>query len=152
MAGVAVGDALLLGVLLAVVAVDLIAGLGAFLATGSVLVRWGSSSLGALAGDQAVLGGAGWTGSLPAAASSWCAAAALIAATPAGAMAAIGFGLAAASVVAGPGIGGPVLVRVAASAVGVAAAWAASRFGVRTWTRIAAVVGGVLSVALAFAR
>jgi hypothetical protein len=152
MAATSVGDVLLLGVVLAVVAADVVTGAGVVLAATSVLVRWGSSSLGALAGNQAVLGGAGWSGSIPGAASAWCAAAALVAATPPGVLPAAGFGLAAANVVAGPGLGGAVVVRIAASAAGVGAAWLVGRFAAQRWTRGAAAVGGALAVVLAAAR
>jgi hypothetical protein len=152
MAGAAVGDILLLGALLAILAVDLVAGAGVALAAASVLVRWGSSSLDALAGNQAVLGAAGWSGPAAAAASAWCAAGAMIAASPGGLVPSAAFGLAAANVVAGPGFGGDVVVRVAASAVGVAAAWAVGRAGVPAMTRLVAVAAGALAVALASVR
>ena len=152
MAATSVGDVLLLGVALAVVAADVLVGAGVVLAAASVLVRWGSSSLGALAGNQAVLGGAGWSGSVAGAASAWCAAGALLAATPPGLLPAAGFGLAAAAVVAGPGIGGAVPVRIAASAAGVVLAWFIGRFAVQRWMRGVAVIGGVLAVVLAAAR
>jgi hypothetical protein len=152
MAGAAAGDVLLLGALLAVVAVDLLAGAGVALAAVSVLVRWGSSSLGALAGDQAVIGAAGWTGPLALVLSSWCAAVAMVVAAPRGVLPALAFGLAAASVVAGPGLGGPVVVRVAASAVAVGVAWMVGRYAAPSWTRLAAGVAGALAVGLAFVR
>ena len=152
MAATSVGDVLLLGVALAVVAADVVVGAGVALAAASVLVRWGSSSLGALAGNQAVLGGAGWSGSVAAAASAWCAAAALLAATPSGLLPAAGFGLAAAAVVAGPGIGGAVGVRIAASVAGVVIAWVIGRFAAQRRTRGLAVVGGALAVVLAAVR
>jgi hypothetical protein len=152
MAGAAAGDVLLLGALLAVVAVDLLAGAGVALAAASVLVRWGSSSLGALAGDQAVIGAAGWTGPIALVLSSWCAAVAIVIATPRGVLPALAFGLAAASVVAGPGVGGPVVVRIVASAVAVAAAWAVGRYATPSWTRLAAGLLGLLALGLAFAR
>jgi hypothetical protein len=152
MAATSVGDVLLLGVALAVVAADVVAGAGVVLAAASVLVRWGSSSLGALAGNQSVLGGAGWSGSISAAASAWCAAGALLAATPSGLLPAAGFGLAAANVVAGPGIGGAVAVRIAASVTGVGAAWLIGRFAPERWTRGLAAAGGALAVVLAAAR
>src|SRR5436190_13971425 len=47
-------------------------------ALGATLVRWGSPSLEAIAGAQAVLGPAGWTGSNAAVAAAWLAGAALV--------------------------------------------------------------------------
>jgi len=152
MAAASVGDVLVLGVVLAVVTADLMAGAGAALAGVSVLVRFGTSSLEALAGNQAVLGGAGWTGSAAAAASAWCAAAALVAAAPRGILPAAAFGLAAAGVVAGPGPGGAIVARIAASVVGILAAWTLARMAPARWTRAVAAAGGVAAVALAAVR
>lgn len=106
--------------------------------------RWGSTSLDALAGAQAVLGPAGWTGTAAAAASSWLAAVALVLAVPGrlrpppievggmggphGALDAPNLvlagatGAAAAVVVAGPAVGGAVWVRVLATVVATALA------------------------------
>jgi hypothetical protein len=126
------GDALLLGVALGVGAGSVVAGTASVLAGIAVLVRWGSASLAALAGAQAVLGPAGTTGSVPAAASAWCAASAFVlvvrplAPDPEGPRwlrvglvlaATVPFGVAAADVVAGPGPGGSLATRVVASAV-----------------------------------
>ena len=52
------------------------------LAAGATVVRWGSGSLAALGGAQAVLGPAGLVGPTAAAASSWLAAAAVLLCTP----------------------------------------------------------------------
>src|SRR5438128_1803905 len=76
------GDVLLLGVLAGVATLDLLTGgvaIGAGLAT---LLRWGSPSLTAVAGSQAVLGPGGLVGPVVAAASAWLAAAALVLVAP----------------------------------------------------------------------
>ena len=116
------GDTLLLGVLLGVAAGRVAAGVAAVLALASVLVRWGSPSLEALAGAQAVLGPAGTVGSTAAAASAWCAAAALVLAAPRVQAAwwwrvavVAPFGISAAAVVLGAGPGGLLWLRLAAS-------------------------------------
>lgn len=72
------GDAIVVGVLLVVAStrpVTLAAVLPALVASSW---RWGSTSLAALAGNQAVLGPAGWVGPSRAATGSWLAAAALV--------------------------------------------------------------------------
>jgi len=114
------------------------------------VVRWGSSSLGAIAGAQAVLGPAGWTGDIAAVASAWCTAVALVAGAPAGpALLALPFGVAAADVVAGPAPGGALAVRVLATAVAAALALAVSaRLRSAGWAR-ALDTGCVLAGALA---
>jgi hypothetical protein len=123
------GDVYVLAVLLGFAAGRRRAGLAVALALVASSVRWGSPSLGAIAGAQAVLGPAGWTGSAAAVGSAWFAAAALVlAAAPIDRgwpwrMASVApFGLAAADVVAGPGPGGAIAVRVLASAIACAAA------------------------------
>lgn len=98
------GDALLVGVLVGLAAVDMAVAATGVIVGLAVLARWGTTSLTALAGVQAVLGPAGLRGSALAAASSWCAAAALIVAAalvPRRTVAAT-VGLLAGLVVAGP--------------------------------------------------
>lgn len=73
---------LLLGLLVALVLASRAGAVAALLATSAVLVRWGSPSLTAVAGDQAVLGPAIVVGSTAAAASAWLAAAAIVLAVP----------------------------------------------------------------------
>lgn len=71
-----------LAVLLAVVVASP-AAVGAVLFAGlAVLARWGTASLGAVAGAQSVLGPGGVVGPAAAAASAWLAAAALVLASP----------------------------------------------------------------------
>jgi len=126
------GDALVLAALLAVVAwrPAALAVVPALLASSW---RWGSTSLEALAGAQAVLGPAGIVGPAVAATASWLAAAAILLSVPshvggmgrreAGAGApnrlvgAAAAGAAAAAVVAGPAPGGDVWIRVAGTVV-----------------------------------
>ena len=120
------GDAVLVAVLLGLVAVDVaVAGVGALVAL-AVLGRWGTTSLSALAGLQAVVGPAGLRGSAIATASSWVAAAALLvaAATVSRRLAAVALGLTAALVVAGPAVAtaSDALVRGGAGVGGAAVA------------------------------
>jgi hypothetical protein len=125
-----------------------LAAAGALAAT---LVRWGSPSLEAIAGAQAVVGPAGWTGSNVAVAAVWLAGAALVLAsrprrrgTPLStAIAAAPFAVAAADVVVGPSAGGAIVLRVAGSVVAVVLAVAASR-----WRRGPDVACGLAVVAL----
>lgn len=125
MALTSTGDALLLAVLLGVAAAEVEIGVAGVLAALSVIGRWGTSSLAAMAGGQAVVGPAGSTGPFPLLASAWLAGAALVVAAPRGALFALAFGLSAAGIVAGPAFGGAVLVRAGASVLAVLAAGAA---------------------------
>jgi len=130
------GDVLVLALLLGLAAAQLESGVATVLAGVAVLLRWGTTSLGALAGAQAVLGAAGLTGPTPAAMSSWLSAVAIVgAAAPFQTharptddqsrgrallvLAALPFGLAAAAVAAGSGPGGNLPLRAAVSVVAV---------------------------------
>jgi hypothetical protein len=152
------GDVVVLAVLLGLAAASAIAGAAAAVALGAATVRWGTSSLGAIAGDQAVLGVAGATGSSAAIASAWIAAVALLLAVPPrpsvagwrGRVHAVPFGLAAAAVVAGPGPGGDLAWRVAASAVLVAVACWSAPIGHRL-RPVVALGAGCIAVGLAVA-
>lgn len=95
------GDVVLLAVLLGLVARDLVAGATALLVAASVVARWGTTSLAALAGGQAVLGAAITVGPTEAAASGALAAVALVLAAPPGGGALL-FGAAAGLVSVGP--------------------------------------------------
>jgi hypothetical protein len=117
------GDALVLGLLL--VALGLAPTTGAAVAGALVASswRWGTTSLEALAGAQAVLGPAGGVGSSASAAGSWLAAGAIVLALgrrpdP---VRAVPAGIAAAALLAGPAPGGDVPIRVFV-ALGAAAA------------------------------
>ena len=90
--------------------------------------RWGTTSLDAISGAQAVLGPAGVVGPPLAAASAWCGAAALVLAVP-GRWAAPAFGLAAGLGVAGPSAATlqELAVRVGAGGAGAALALAVDR-------------------------
>ena len=131
MAATSTGDVLALGVVLGLVAADVLVGATAVLAGLATLARWSSSSLGAVAGGQAVVGAAGWTGPWSSVLSSWAAAAALVLVCPRGRPAVLAFGLLAAGLVAGPALGGGsvphVVLRLVASVVGVATAAYAAR-------------------------
>ena len=148
------GDVLLLGVLLGVAAADVVVGAAAVGVGLAVLGRWGTSSLAALAGGQAVIGAAGATGPAVLAASAWCGAAALVLTAPARPVAALAFGLAAADVVAGPAVvsvhggGTKLAIRVAASLVAVLVAWHAGSQVPRRLARLAGLVVAVVACAL----
>lgn len=118
------GDVFLLAALLGVAAASAAAGLTSTAVAVALATRWGSSSLAAAAGAQAVLGPALVVGPWPALASGWCAAAALLLAAPAGIAAPV-FGAAAALVAAGPGATtvGNTAIRLGALAAGGAVAW-----------------------------
>lgn len=151
MALASAGDAVLLAVLLALAAGDLVAAAAVIVAALSIAVRWGSTSLDAIAGAQAVLGPGGLVGPTLATASTWCAAAAVVLASPRGWRAAA-FGLAAALCVAGPTAAdsGALVVRLAAAVAGAGLALAAGRWLPATMARAAAlalaVAAGVLAV------
>jgi hypothetical protein len=139
------GDAAVLGVapLLGALRASAVPGIVAALLASSL--RWGSTSLEALSGAQAVLGPAGWVGPSSAAAGSWLAAGALLCAlVPDGGAPLLGDrrwsdrlglldlglvaagGAAAAAVVAGPSPGGDLWVRVVAALAGAALALGAA--------------------------
>lgn len=146
------GDVVLLGVLLGLASGDLVAAAAVAAAGLSLAVRWGSTSLEAIAGAQAVLGPGGAVGPALAAASAWCAAAALVLATPRG-WRAPAFGLAAGLCVAGPaaaGGGGELAIRVGAGAVAGALALAAGRWlpaaAARPAALVLALIAGVLAL------
>jgi hypothetical protein len=142
------GDALVLGVVLLLLELRPATFVAVSAALAASSWRWGSTSLDALAGAQAVLGPAGWVGPTAAAAGSWLAALALLLTLSRGTdpirLAAIGATVAA--VVAGPGPGGQLAVR---AGVAVAAAAAALALGTLTGPRpgLERVVAG-LAVAL----
>jgi hypothetical protein len=147
------GDVLLLGALLGVAAGDLVVGTAAVLAGLTMLGRFGSTSLTALAGAQHVVGPAGSTGPVLLAAAAWCAALALILGSRGELVVAAVFGLAAADVVAGPAANGgqALAMRVAASLVAVAVAWFAGGWIPPRLSRVAAVVAGVAGTLLVLA-
>jgi hypothetical protein len=127
------GDLVVLAVLLAAAGANGTHVVAIAMACAAALVRWGSSSLGAIAGAQAVLGPAGWTGDAAGVASAWLAAAALLACVPAWPMrveqqrtrtiitvlGCAAFAVTAADVSVGPAPGGALLARVVASIVAV---------------------------------
>ncbi|MBW3536813.1 MAG: hypothetical protein KY395_03465 [Actinobacteria bacterium] len=123
------GDSFLLAALLGLVAADIaVAGVGALVAI-SLTVRYGTSSLAAAAGAQAVLGPGGLVGDPLSAASAWLGALALAFVGPRG-VPILAFGFAAGAVVAGPDVASPTdaAVRIAGALGGLAVAWAAARY------------------------
>jgi hypothetical protein len=152
------GDGLLLAAAVAVAAARPSRALGAAAAVVAALKRWGTTTLGAVAGAQAVLGAAGWTGSAWAVASAWLGASALLLATPdpfagrgGAVVAAAPFGATAALVAAGPGPGGAVVLRavvaVIATVLALAVRGARERSSVARAFDVAAVVAGALALA-----
>src|SRR5581483_803049 len=149
----------LVAVLLAVLTGDRRRAVGVAAACGAVLVRWGSSSLGAVAGAQAALGPAGWTGRTAAVASAWLAATALVLAVrdrrdalEAFAVAAA-FAVTAADVAVGAAPGGALAARIAASVVAFGAAVAVARLtrrrsfaGAASWLCLFAVLAPVVAL------
>jgi len=153
MAVTSAGDVLLLAALLGVAAASVETGAASVLAGLVVLGRFGTTSLAALAGAQHVVGPAGTTGPVLLATASWCAAAAVILSTRAEFTVAAVFGVAAASVVAGPAAHGAesFAIRVAASLLAVAMAWFVGGWVPPRLARPAAVLAGVLGVLLVLA-
>lgn len=149
MALVATGDVLLAAVLVAMAAADVAAGPAAVLAGLAVLVRWGTASLGGVGADQAVLGIAGAVGPPLAAASAWCAAAALVAVPRRTWVAGVACGVLAALVVAGPTDTAGWWVRVVATAAAVALALAVDRVVPRRGAVALSLVAGAAALALA---
>lgn len=146
------GDVFLVAVLLGVATADaVVAGVGVLVAV-SVLARWGTTSMRALAGLQAVLGPAGITGDTFGVAASWLAAVALLVAA-AGVprrAAAVPLGLLAGLVVAGPAVTGlqdAALRGAGAGFGGVAAALLAGRAPGRVALPLAAAVAAAGCVA-----
>lgn len=146
------GDTVLLAALLGVAAADVGAGAVALLAASALAVRWGSTSLDAIADAQSVLGPGAVVGPAAAVGAAWCAAAALVVAAPKG-WPALAFGAAAALAVAGPGPGGPrdIALRVAAMAAGVACAVVAGRRLPARPARAAALILATAALGLAVA-
>lgn len=89
------------------------------LAAAAVVVRWGTTSLEAVAGAQGVLGPAALAGPALAALSQLCAATAIVLLAPGWAWGAVAAGSAAAFVAAGPGGAGGAPVRLLATVVAV---------------------------------
>jgi hypothetical protein len=127
------GDALLLVVVLGALAAQPLRVAGVTGALVGSMLRWGTTSLGAIAGAQAVLGPAGWTGSSIAVASAWTGAAALVLAAPSAPrterstsslpvrLAIVApFGLAAGVLAVGPAPGGPLPLRAIAALIAIA--------------------------------
>jgi hypothetical protein len=117
------GHVVVLALLLGFGAGRRMSGVASAAALAAALVRWGSPALGAIAGAQAVLGPAGWTGSSAAVASAWLGALALVLAavsldktsTVVTFLSVAPFAVAAADVVVGPAPGGALALRVLAS-------------------------------------
>ena len=146
------GDVLVVAVLLGLCAARLESGVAAFAAGTSVLLRWGSTSLGALAGAQSVLGPAGLTGPTTVAASSWVAAAALVlACRPPVLLGALPFGAVAAAVATGPGPDGELVWRIAGTAAATLLSAGVARFAPR-WVAYVAVAVSLAALPLAVIR
>jgi hypothetical protein len=144
------GDVFALALLLVIVARRPASTAAVLLVGASVLVRWGSTSLDALAGAQAVFGPAAVVGSTMESLAAVCAAAAVVLATPAtpwprwlrpppvALLVAAPFGATGALIAAGPAPGGALVARIAATAAGLLFALLVTRFGTRAIVRRAA--------------
>lgn len=152
------GDVVVLALLLGFGAGRRLSGLASLTALTAALVRWGSPSLGSIAGAQAVLGPAGWTGSAAAVASAWLGALALVlAAVPLArtstvviALSVSPFAIAAADVVVGPAPGGALVLRVLASAIALVATTLLARW--RSMPLLASGCGGLALLCAGIAR
>lgn len=168
MAATASGDVFAAAVLLGLAAADIAAGAVGVLVGVAVVGRWGSSSLAALSGGQAVVGAAGWSGPVAMVLSSWATAFAIVLACPrrrpvptaategatgvslAGVLAC---GLLAAALVAGPAAGADpapvVALRVGASLVAVVVAAVVAGACSRPTARVGALIAAAAAAALA---
>lgn len=146
------GDAFLLAVLLGVVAGDVVAGAAAAGVALALLARWGSSSLAAVAGAQAVLGPAVVLGPPVSAASVWLATLALVVVAPVGWRAVL-FGATAGLVACGPAATtlGNAGLRVLGVVVGAGLVYVAAPWLARTPVRWAGPPLAFAAVALAVA-
>jgi hypothetical protein len=149
MAGAATGDVLLAALLLGVAVGETVVGTAAVLAGVAVVVRWGSSSLDAVGGNQAVLGWAGSVGPVAAAASTWFAAAAVVLCGRREWPAIVAGAVLAALLVAGPTDAGGWWIRVLATVVAGAIAWAATRTVPRRAALAVSLVAGAAALVLA---
>jgi hypothetical protein len=149
------GDVLLLAAALGLAAADRAVFIVVVLAGVAVLGRWGTTSMAALAGGQAVIGPAGITGAAPSVASAWLAATALVAVASGRRWlpVAVALGLLAGLLVAGPSATSPADagVRAGAAIAGVGAAVLVRRFVPRRGGTIAALVLGVAAAVAGFA-
>jgi hypothetical protein len=149
------GDLVVLGAALALAAADRAVFVTSALVAAASVGRWGSVSLAALAGDQAVLGWAGGTGEVAAVASSWAAGIALV--VGAGGLrprsVVVAVGLLAALVVTGPAATSTVdaAVRAGAGIAGVALALASARWLPRRAAAVTGVALGAIAAGLAVA-
>ena len=149
---VAHGPALVLAVLVTVTLGYPLAAVTSGLAVAAATIRWGSGWLVAISGAQAVLGPAVVVGPAAAAASSWLAAACLVIAVPDRSIVpAVGVGVVAALLAAGPGGWDGVAVRALASVLAVAAAIGVARIGHVRMRAIGAVGLAALALGLAIA-
>jgi hypothetical protein len=168
MAATGSGDVFAAAVLLGLAAADVAAGAVGVLVGIAVVGRWGSSSLAALSGGQAVVGAAGWSGPAAMVASSWAAAFAVVLACPRRRPAStattdghtgvplapvLACGLLAAALVAGPAVGADpahvVALRVGASVVAVVVAAVVAGACSRRTARVAALIAAVVAAAVA---
>ena len=152
------GDVVVLALLLGFGAGRRASGLAAGAALAAALVRWGSPALGAIAGAQAALGPAGWTGSAAAVASAWLGALALVLAAVSfdktsiavTALSVAPFAVAAADVVVGPAPGGALVLRVLAGVTALAATMLLARW--RSMPALAVGSGALALLCVGIAR
>jgi hypothetical protein len=123
------GDAAVLAAVLVVVEANPVAAVAVVAALAGSSWRWGTTSLDALAGAQAVLGPAAVVGPTGSAAGSWCAAGALVLAVSSHTepLRVAAAGAVAAAVLAGPAPGGEVGARLGAAVVAGALSYVVAR-------------------------
>jgi hypothetical protein len=145
------GDLWTLGLAFGVADASIVTALAVVGAAVASLARTGSAGLNDIAGAQAVLGAAGFTGSSAAIGATWASALSL-AGVARQRIVSAGLGLVAGTLVAGPSLNGgakSVLVCVAGAVLGAAVGWVlAPPAGRRPWQRYVALVLGGVGVAL----
>jgi hypothetical protein len=144
------GDVYLLAVLLGLVVADAISAGMCALALTALVVRYGTSSLAAVAGAQGVLGPAAFSGGPLFVAATW-AAALSVALISRGGLPLVAFGLTAGAILAGPAPGEPLdlAVRIGGAILGLALAWGGARYLPRRLTRPLALAAAAVAVGLA---
>lgn len=156
----ATGHVAVLAALLAILAAHPAATAALALAGGATILRWGTGSLGAIVGAQAVLGPAGVVGPGMAAAGSWLAAAAVLLSTPgpvtirplgAAMLGAVATGTTAATLVMGPSPVDRPAVRIAGLLGGILAAILVTFVPWRRIVALLAVAAGVAAAVLTIA-
>ena len=138
---------LVLGGLLAAVAASRVGAVAALTACTAVLVRWGSPSLSALAGGQAVLGPAISLGDTRTAAGAALAALAVALLAPRPPVLAVAVGIVAGAIAAGPAVPEDLGIRIVGALAGIGVALAARWLPFRAWVALGAALLAVAASA-----